>query len=135
LLAKLKQRAAALKTDAYALFIAARDPRVPWYAKAFMGLVLAYAFSPVDLIPDFIPVLGYLDDLLIVPLGIALVLKMIPAEVLIDARLKVEELSQRGEPVIRGGAVIMVIVWLVILALVAWFLVGLIMKKNFFALP
>ena len=128
--AKLKQRATALKTDAYALYIAARDPRVPWYAKAFMGLVLAYAFSPVDLIPDFIPVLGYLDDLLIVPLGIALVLKMIPAEVLTDARLKVEELSQKGEPVIRGGAVIVVIVWLVILALMAWFLVGVVMKKN-----
>ena len=130
MLAKLKQRATALKTDANALYVAARDPRVPWYAKAFMGLVLAYAFSPVDLIPDFIPVLGYLDDLLIVPLGIALVLKMIPAEVLIDARLKVEELSQKGEPVIRGGAVIVVIVWLVILALMAWFLVGVVLKKN-----
>src|SRR5512136_1843692 len=86
LITKFKKQASLLKGEIYALYIAARDPRVPWYAKAFMGLVLAYAFSPVDLIPDFIPVLGYLDDLVIIPLGIALALKMVPAQVMVDAR-------------------------------------------------
>jgi uncharacterized membrane protein YkvA (DUF1232 family) len=69
LIATLKNRARTLKREAYALYIAARDPRVPWYAKVFIGVVLAYAFSPIDLIPDFIPVLGYLDDLIVIPLG------------------------------------------------------------------
>ena len=79
---KLQEKAASLKKEAYALYIAARDPRVPWYAKAFLGLVLAYALSPIDLIPDFIPLLGYLDDLILIPLGITLALKMIPAQVM-----------------------------------------------------
>ena len=78
MLETLKARAKDLKREAYALYIAAGDPRVPWYAKAFLGLVLAYAFSPIDLIPDFIPVLGYLDDLVLIPLGITLALRIDP---------------------------------------------------------
>jgi uncharacterized membrane protein YkvA (DUF1232 family) len=96
--------------------IAARDPRVPWYAKAFMGLVLAYAFSPIDLIPDFIPVLGYLDDLIIVPLGIALALKMTPAQVMVDARKQADEMVQLGKPVSWAGVIIVIILWLFIIA-------------------
>jgi uncharacterized membrane protein YkvA (DUF1232 family) len=130
LLAKLKNRAIFLKKEAYALYIAARDPRAPWYAKVFIGLVLAYAFSPIDLIPDFIPVLGYLDDLIIVPIGIVLALKMIPAQVMIDARQKAEDLLRQGEPVSRVGAFIVIVIWLIILAAVIWFIMRLVMKKH-----
>jgi uncharacterized membrane protein YkvA (DUF1232 family) len=118
LLANLKNRAQILKREAYALYIAARDPRVPWYARVFMTLVIAHTFSPIDLVPDFIPVLGVLDDLLIVPLGIALTLKMIPAQVMVDARRKAEEMIAEGEPVSRLGAVVVIIIWLALLALV-----------------
>jgi len=81
-----KGRARRLKGETYALYLAYRDPRTPWYAKVFAALVVGYAFSPIDLIPDPIPVLGYLDDLLLVPLGIALALKMIPLAVLDECR-------------------------------------------------
>src|SRR6476620_3180105 len=83
-----RARARALKRDTYALYLAARDPRTPWYARALAVLILAYAFSPIDLIPDFIPVLGYLDDLLLVPLGLALLARLVPAEVMADARAR-----------------------------------------------
>jgi uncharacterized membrane protein YkvA (DUF1232 family) len=120
-LERIKDRANALKREAYALYLAACDPRVPWYAKAFMGLVLAYTFSPIDLIPDFIPVLGYVDDLILVPLGIALAIKMIPPQVMADARGRVDELLEQGKPVIRGGALIIIGVWLIVLGFVVWF--------------
>ncbi len=89
-----KQRIQSLKTEVYALFLATKDPRVPWYAKVLMALVIGYAISPIDLIPDFIPILGQLDDLIIVPAGIALVVKMIPKDVMEECRQKV-----RDEPV------------------------------------
>ncbi len=120
MLAGWKQRVRALKKEAYALYIAMRDPRVPWYAKLFMGLVLAHTFSPIDLIPDFIPVLGYLDDLLFVPLGIALTLKMIPPEVMADARRQADAVINQGVPVSRLGAVLVVAVWLVLLLAAVW---------------
>jgi uncharacterized membrane protein YkvA (DUF1232 family) len=82
----LKERARILKRETLTLYFAARDPRTPWYAKVVAVGVVAYALSPIDLIPDFIPVVGYLDDLIIVPAGIALVLRMIPAHVLVDCR-------------------------------------------------
>jgi uncharacterized membrane protein YkvA (DUF1232 family) len=131
LIAKLKDHAASLKREVYALCIAARDPRVPWYAKIIMGVVLAYALSPIDLIPDFIPVLGYLDDLIIVPLGIALALKMIPAQVMLDARLHADDLLRQGKPVSRARAVIVIIIWLAILAIGFWFVLTVVMKKHF----
>ncbi|WP_255346766.1 YkvA family protein [Chloroflexus sp. Y-396-1] len=120
LLTKLKHRACALKREAYALYIATRDPRVPWYVKVFVGLVVAHTFSPIDLIPDFIPVLGYLDDLVITPLGIALALRMIPSEVMSDARQKAEVLLQQGKPISRAGALMVVAIWLVIIIAVIW---------------
>src|ERR1700742_411421 len=83
---KLSRWARAIKRDAHALYLAARDPRVPWYAKALALAVAAYALSPIDLIPDFVPVLGYLDDLIIVPLGIALVVWLVPPEVMAEHR-------------------------------------------------
>ncbi|TYZ14572.1 DUF1232 domain-containing protein [Hymenobacter lutimineralis] len=82
----LRNRARALKSELVALYYAARDPRTPWYARLVMLVTLAYAASPIDLIPDFIPVLGYLDDLVLVPAGIALSIRLVPAEVLREAR-------------------------------------------------
>lgn len=83
-----KRQAWRLKRETYALYLAIRDPRVPWYAKALAVCVVGYAFSPIDLIPDFIPVVGYLDDLIIVPLGVALVVKLVPPPVLADCRVQ-----------------------------------------------
>ena len=96
-----KAKAKALKHEVYALFLAYKDPRVPWYAKAFSALVVGYAFSPIDLIPDMIPVLGYLDDLVLVPLGVALAIKMIPAEVMEECPREIHgshAIRQAGQP-------------------------------------
>ena len=89
-MASLKEKTRQFKTDTYALYLAYKDPRVPWYAKVFVAIVVAYALSPIDLIPDFIPVLGYLDDLIIIPAGFYLSLKMIPREVLEECREKAQ---------------------------------------------
>ena len=83
---RLKRWARRLKVEVYALYLAYKDPRVPWYARAFAAVVVAYAFSPIDLIPDPIPILGYLDDLVIIPLGVALAIRMIPPPVLAECR-------------------------------------------------
>jgi uncharacterized membrane protein YkvA (DUF1232 family) len=83
---RLKRWAQRLRVEVYALYLAYKDPRVPWYARAFAAVVVAYAFSPIDLIPDPIPVLGYLDDLVIISLGIALAIKMIPPQILAGCR-------------------------------------------------
>jgi uncharacterized membrane protein YkvA (DUF1232 family) len=123
LIDRLKRRAHALEREAYALYLASRDPRVPWYAKAFLGLVAAHTFSPIDLIPDFIPVLGYLDDLVVTPLGIALAIKMIPPEVMAEARRQSEEFFQQGRPVSRTGAIVVIAVWLIIIIAVIGFIV------------
>jgi uncharacterized membrane protein YkvA (DUF1232 family) len=113
-----------LKAETYALYLAYGDSRVPLYAKVFAVLVVGYAFSPIDLIPDFIPVLGYLDDLLLVPLGVALAVKMIPEEVLSESRRRAREMMERGErPVSRAAAVVIVVLWLVLLILSASFVV------------
>lgn len=102
-----------LKSETYALYLAHRDPRAPWYAKLFAALVVGYAFSPIDLIPDSIPVLGYLDDLLLVPLGVALAVRMIPEYVLSESRQKAREMVERGErPVSRTAAAVIVVLWL-----------------------
>ena len=106
----LKAWAKALKRDAHAVWLAARDPRTPWYAKALAIAVAGYAFSPIDLIPDFVPVLGYLDDLILVPVGLWLVLKLIPAEVLADHRAAAEAAAER--PVSRAAVVGVVAVWI-----------------------
>ena len=115
----LKSRAKSLKHDTYALYFAYRDPRTPWYARVFAGLVAAYLLSPIDLIPDFIPILGYLDDVIIAPAGIALALKMIPSEVMADARQKAELELANGKPVNRVAAVVVVLIWIVVLFFLA----------------
>ena len=112
-----RQRAKHLKKETYALYLAARDPRVPWYAKLVAVCVVGYALSPIDLIPDFIPVLGYVDDLVLVPLGIALVLKMIPGEVMADCREKAEAVMLQGKPTNWVAAGIIIAVWLLLAAL------------------
>src|SRR6187431_573811 len=101
---RLKDRAESIRRDIHALYLAARDPRTPWYAKALAVCVAGYALSPIDLIPDFIPVLGYLDDVVIVPLGILLVVKLIPPEVLADSRAAAARAA--GRPVTRMAAMV-----------------------------
>lgn len=112
MLEKLKSRARALKTETLALYLAFRDPRTPWYAKVWTALVIAYAFSPIDLIPDFIPVLGYLDDLIIVPAGIALALRLIPPEVMIEARETARHSNGPGKGAGWIGAGIILLIWM-----------------------
>ena len=112
-----KARVRALKTEVHALFLAYRDPRVPWQAKLVAALVVAYAVSPIDLIPDFIPVIGYLDDLLIVPLGIMAVVRMIPAPLMTEFR---QAASARGDrPKSIAGALFVLVLWLAAAALLA----------------
>jgi uncharacterized membrane protein YkvA (DUF1232 family) len=121
LMPKLKAQAAQLKRNIAALYLAARDPRTPWYARAFVIGVVAYALSPIDLIPDFIPILGYLDDLLLLPFGIYIAIKLIPPEILLDCRAKADAL---GGPLPRSwkAALLVLVLWLVTLALVGYFL-------------
>ena len=123
MLVQLKTRARALKREAYAISIAARDPRTPWYAKALIFFVVAYTFSPIDLIPDFIPVLGYLDDLIIVPGGIWLVVRLIPAEVIADARAK-SATSEVDRSIGIVGAVIIILIWAIALTGVVYLFLG-----------
>lgn len=108
---KLKSRAHTLKNEAYAIFLAAKDPRTPWYAKALIYFVVAHTFSPIDLIPDFIPILGYLDDIIITPLGIALAIRLIPAEVLAEARLTVATHGVERSVGLVGAGII-IIIWI-----------------------
>src|SRR4051794_4871960 len=116
------QWARAIRRDAHALYLAARDPRVPWYAKALAIAVAAYALSPIDLIPDFIPVLGYLDDLLIVPVGIALVVRLIPPEIMAEHRALATAAQDRS--VSRVAAAVIIAIWVVAIGLTAWWLMG-----------
>ncbi|MEA5507548.1 YkvA family protein [Halotia wernerae UHCC 0503] len=110
----LKQLAKKLKKDIYAIYLASKDPKVPWYARLLAVGVVAYAFSPIDLIPDFIPIFGYLDDLILIPLGIWLVLRLIPSSVLAECREKAETAKSQKKPTnwIAGGVI--VITWLVL---------------------
>ena len=119
-----KQWARRLKTETYTLYLAYKDPRTPWYVRLFACCVVGYAFSPIDLIPDFIPVLGYLDDLLLVPLGVALVLKMIPCDVLVESRSGAVEVIREGRPINRTVAVVIVAIWLLLAAVGITFVVN-----------
>ena len=116
-----KQHVRRLEIETVALYLAYRDPRAPWYARLVAACVVGYAFSPIDLIPDFIPLLGYLDDLLIVPLGILLAIKLIPADVMADCRAQAQQVIAQGKPVNRAAAVVIVAVWIALAGLaVAW---------------
>jgi len=117
-LASWRDHARALKRQSLTVYYAARDPRLPWHVRLLALAVAAYALSPIDLIPDFIPVLGYLDDVILVPLGLALVLKLAPPVVLADARERAEHTAAR--PVSRTAAVFIVLLWIAAIALVIW---------------
>ena len=112
-----EQRAKELKIEVYAIYLAYKDPRVSWYARIFAACVVGYAFSPIDLIPDFVPVLGYLDDLILIPLGIAIAIKMIPANVIAENREKSREVMKQDKPFNKIAAVIIIIIWLSLAAL------------------
>ncbi len=115
---RLRRWAQRLRVDVSALYLAYRDPRTPWYAKLLAIGVAAYALSPIDLIPDFIPILGYVDDLVLVPLGIALAVRMIPRPVLDDCRRRAQEAAMGAGPEGRVVAILIVVVWLVLAAVV-----------------
>jgi len=108
----LKRWAKIARRDLHAVYLAARDPRVPWHAKAVALFVTAYAFSPIDLIPDFVPILGYLDDLVIVPIGLWLAIRLIPPDILEEHRAAAERAAK--EPVSMVGAALMISVWLML---------------------
>jgi uncharacterized membrane protein YkvA (DUF1232 family) len=120
MLERAKQWARAIRRDIVAVWIAGRDPRVPWPAKAVAVCVAAYALSPIDLIPDFIPVLGYADDLVIVPLGILLVIRLIPPDLM--AEFRAEALRREKRPRSNGAALVIVMIWVAGAALLLWWL-------------
>jgi len=126
---KWKAKARTFKQEVYALYLASKDRRVPWYARVVAIVVVAYAFSPIDLIPDPIPVLGYLDDLILIPLGIALVIKLIPAEVLQDCRGKAESTMRAGKPKNWVAGVILILIWVGLFAFTFHFLIGFFTKS------
>ncbi len=115
MLKQLKQQAKQLKIELYALYLACQDHRVPWYAKAFVACVVAYAFSPIDLIPDPIPVLGYLDDLILIPLGIKIALQMIPSGVMAECRIRAKANPLSSKPKNWIAAAVIVIIWMILL--------------------
>jgi uncharacterized membrane protein YkvA (DUF1232 family) len=115
MIAGWRQRARQLKRETYALYLAYRDPRVPWYAKLLAACVVAYAFSPIDLIPDFIPVLGTLDDLVLIPLGIALSVKLIPPQVMAECRARAA--AAEDKPTNWAAAAVIVVIWIGLAAL------------------
>jgi uncharacterized membrane protein YkvA (DUF1232 family) len=114
---RMKQWARAITRDVHALYLASRDPRVPWYAKALAVVVAAYALSPIDLIPDVIPVLGHLDDLILVPLGILAVVKLVPPEVMAEHR---ERAAAQDRPVSRTAGIVICCIWAAGVALIGW---------------
>ena len=119
MLDRIRIWARALRRDVHAIYLASRDPRTPWYAKVLAVVVAGYALSPIDLIPDFIPVLGYLDDLIIVPLGIWLVVSLIPEQAMAEYRAKANEAMLRP----HGGkvaAITIVTIWIFGAALLCW---------------
>ena len=118
-----------LKVEVYTLYLVVRHPSVPWYAKLLAAAVVGYAFSPIDLIPDFIPVLGYLDDLLIVPAGVYLTLKLVPRPVLEECRAQARLVMAQGKPVSRAAAVVIVIIWVAIIVVGIYFILPLFGKR------
>jgi uncharacterized membrane protein YkvA (DUF1232 family) len=121
-IARLRRWARVIKRDVLALYLATRDPRVPWYAKAMAACVAAYALSPIDLIPDFIPVLGYLDDLILLPLGILLAVRLVPPATMAELRAEADA-RHAARPVSWTGAAAIGVVWAVSLLAAAYWLV------------
>jgi uncharacterized membrane protein YkvA (DUF1232 family) len=118
MLDNLKSWSRVVKRDVHALYLASRDPRVPWYAKALAIAVAGYALSPLDLIPDFVPVLGYLDDVIIIPLGVLLVIRLIPPEIMAEHRDLAE--AAQGRPVSLTAGVVIICIWITSIVLIGW---------------
>jgi uncharacterized membrane protein YkvA (DUF1232 family) len=115
-----KRRARQLKAQTYTLYLAYRHPRTPWYAKVFAALIVGYVFSPIDPIPDFIPGVGLLDEMVVVPIGILIAAKMIPPDVFAECREKAREVEEGVKPVSRVAAVVVVAIWLLCVALAVY---------------
>lgn len=115
---RLKEWTRAIRRDVHALWLAGRDPRVPWYAKAFALLIAAYALSPIDLIPDFVPILGYLDEVILLPPAILLAVKLVPPALMAEHRAAAARAENR--PVSRAGAALIVALWLLAAAALVW---------------
>ena len=124
MLGKLRIAADRVKTETFALYLAARDPRTSWYARLLVAAIVAYALSPIDLIPDFIPVVGYLDDLVLVPIGLALAIKLVPESVLVECRVRAQASFQSGHPVSWAAAAIVVSIWVVVTGILTWWMFG-----------
>jgi uncharacterized membrane protein YkvA (DUF1232 family) len=118
-----KREARRLKIEVYALYLAYKNPRVPLHARLFAACVVGYAFSPIDLIPDPIPILGYLDDLVLIPLGVVLALRMIPKDVMAECREKSRDLMAQGKPINKVAAGVVIAIWVVLAALCVFGLV------------
>ena len=119
ILTALRERARHLKAETFALYLAARHTATPWYAKLMVAAIVAYALSPIDLIPDFVPILGYLDDLVLIPLGVTLAIKMIPPAVMSECRARAQEVIANGKPVNRVAGAVIVLIWLTLVVLLA----------------
>jgi uncharacterized membrane protein YkvA (DUF1232 family) len=120
MLRRLGEWARSIRREVHALYLAARDPRTPWYARAFALAIAAYALSPIDLIPDFIPVLGYLDDAILLPLAVLLAVRLVPPAVMAEHRAA--SLAAEARPVSRAGAVLVVALWVLAAAALLWWL-------------
>lgn len=123
MITKLKNKARNLKKETYTLYLVYKDSRVSWWKRLFLGIVIGYAFSPIDLVPDFIPILGYLDDLILVPIGISIALKLIPKEVIEECRKKAMEEKKEELPIGRKTTIFVFFIWIIGLGLMLkWFL-------------
>jgi uncharacterized membrane protein YkvA (DUF1232 family) len=126
LLTEFKEYVRRLKRETMALYLVARHPGTPWYAKLFVGAIVAYALSPIDLIPDFVPILGYLDDLVLIPIGISLALRIVPPAVLAECRTRAQEVTSEIKPASRIAGAVIAIIWITLAALLtAWIYVRL----------
>ena len=123
--AKVKNRARDLKKETYTLYLVYKDSRVAWWKRLFLGIVIGYAFCPIDLIPDFIPILGYLDDLILVPIGISIALKLVPKEVIEECRKKALEEEQREVPIGKKTTLVIICIWTVGAGLLLIWAIGL----------
>lgn len=119
-MAPWRERARQLRREVLALYLVCRDPRAPWYAKVLAAAVVAYALSPLDLVPDVIPVLGYLDDLILIPIGVLLVRRLVPGHVLDECRTRAQTMTEK--PVSRAGAGLVIGIWLLLAGLAVWLL-------------
>ena len=123
LIRRWRRRTRSLKGEVQTLYLAIKDPRTPWYAKVSAGIVVAYALSPIDLIPDPIPILGHLDDLILIPLGLALVMKMIPPAVLAESRSRAQGAEQQRRPANWIAAAVIIAIWLLLIGLTVRYVV------------